>query len=125
MSRGRVERYIPKALEVLDRTFDDGKIPSAYNGYISAFGASIIQSGLLPTLALYENTNASTKENKEYLSYLIVQILRESNDDISLLRYVVDSRESREYLREQIVDISIAIKLAIRTFELKKGDKDE
>ena len=125
MSKKRIENYIPKAIEVLDRAFADSVIPSAYNGYISSFGVSVIQSGLLPTLALFENTNASTKENKEYLSYLIVQILRDSDDDISLLRYVIDSREDKRYLREKILDISVAIKLSIRTFKLDKGEKDE
>ena len=121
MSKKRIERYIPKAIEVLSREFDDGVIPSAYNGYISSFGASVLQSGLLPTLALFENTNASTKENKEYLSYLIVRILTDSSADRSLLQYVINHKTSRE----EILDISIAIKLSIRTFKLDKGDKDE
>ena len=128
MSKKRIERYIPKAIEVLDREFYDGIIPSAYNGYISSFGASVMQSGLLPTLALFENTNASTKENKEYLSHLIVNILRDNRDDVSLLREVLDREgrgESRSHLKEQILDISIAIKLSIRTFKLNKGEKDE
>ena len=125
MSKKAIEKYIPKALEVLNAEFVDGKIPSAYNGYISSFGASVMQSGLLPTLALFENTNASTRENKEYLSHLIVKILTNSNDDISLLQYVVDRPNDKNYLKEQILNISIAIKLSIRTFKLDKGDKDE
>jgi len=123
MSKRNIEAYIPKVLEVLDRTFTEGVVPSAYNGYISSFGASIMQSGLLPTLALFENTNASTKENKEYLSYLIVQVLRGNDDDVSLLRYVLDGNE--QLLKKEILDISIAIKLSIRTFKLDKGGQDE
>jgi len=123
MSKRNIEAYIPKVLEVLDRTFTDGVVPSAYNGYISSFGASIMQSGLLPTLALFENTNASTKENKEYLSYLIVQVLRGDSADVSLLRYVLDGNQ--ELLKKEILDISIAIKLSIRTFKLDKGKENE
>jgi len=123
MSKRNIEAYIPKVLEVLDRTFTEGVVPSAYNGYISSFGASIMQSGLLPTLALFENTNASTKENKEYLSYIIVQVLRGNDDDVSLLRYVLDGNE--QLLKKEILDISIAIKLSIRTFKLDKGAQDE
>jgi len=123
MSKRTIEAYIPKVLKVLDRTFTEGVIPSAYNGYISSFGASVMQSGLLPTLALFENTNASTKENKEYLSYLIVQVLTGRSDDISLLRYVLDKDEV--LMKQQILDISVAIKLSIRTFRLDKGEKDE
>ena len=125
MSKRHIEQYIPQAIEVLEQTFTDGVIPSAYNGYISSFGASIIQSGLLPTLALFENTNASTKENKEYLSYLIIQILTGSPDDRSLLRYAIESSEDEAQLKRKILDISIALKLSIRTFKLDKGKSDK
>ncbi len=125
MSKKNIEKYIPQAIAVLERTFDDGVIPSAYNGYISSFGASIMQSGLLPTLALFENTAASTRENKEYLSYIIMQILTQSSDDRSLLRYVINSNEDETALKRKILDISIAIKLSIRTFKLDRGGEDE
>ncbi len=125
MSKKAIEKYIPKAIEVLSREFTDGKIPSAYNGYISSFGASVMQSGLLPALALLENSDTKTKENKDKLSYLIINILTNSDDDISLLRYVVDSTEDKNYLKDKILNISIAIKLSIRTFKLDRGEKNE
>ena len=123
MSRKNIEQYIPKAIDVLENTFPSGVIPSAYNGYISSFGASVLQSGLLPTLALYESTNSSAKENKEYLTYIIFQILTDRKDDISLLRYVLDNNQ--DILKPKIMDIAIAIKLSIRTFKLDKGEIDE
>lgn len=124
MSKKRIEIYIPKAIEVLDATFTDGVIPSAYSGYISSFGASVMQSGLKPTLALFENKDAATKEDKEYLTKIILQILDSSSNEISLLRYVLGSTKEEQYLKEQILDISIAVKLSIRTFKLDKGEKD-
>jgi len=123
MSKRNVEGYIPAVISVLREEFPEGVIPSAYNGYISSFGASIMQSGLLPTLALFENTNASTKENKEYLTYLIVRVLTNRRDDISLLSYVLNHNEA--LLKSKIIDIAIAIKLSIRTFKLDKGEKNE
>jgi len=123
MSKKNIEKYIPDTMKVLERTFENSTIPSAYNGYISSFGASIIQSGLLPTLALFENTNSSTKENKEYLSYIIMQVISGNEDDKSLLRYCLDKDET--LVKQQILDISVALKLSIRTFKLDKGDKDE
>ena len=44
MSRRNIEKYIPEAIKVLNENFENGIIPSSYNGYISSFGASIIQS---------------------------------------------------------------------------------
>jgi len=123
MSKKRIEKYIPDAMRVLDKEFSDGIIPSAYNGYISSFGASVMQSGLLPTLALFENTNARTKESKEYLTHIIIQVLTGKNDDISLLTHVLNNNE--KLLKQEIMDIAIAIKLSIRTFKLDKGEKNE
>jgi CRISPR-associated protein Cmr5 len=120
MSKKSIEKLIPDAMRVLEDEFSDGVIPSAYNGYISSFGASVIQSGLLPTLALFENTNAHTKESKEYLTYIIARVLTGREDDISLLQYVLKSKKDENLLKTKIMDIAIAIKLSIRTFELKK-----
>ena len=52
-----IEKYIPIALEVLAEKdlgiVQKEKINKTYNGYISSFGASIISSGLLPTMVFY------------------------------------------------------------------------
>ena len=125
MSKKEIENYIQKAIDVLSDKFIQGVIPSAYNGYISAFGASIIQSGLKPTLALYENQNASTKEDKSQLTKLILNILDEQTQEQSLLKYVINSERSENELKQDIVDIAVAIKLSIRTFKLDKGDSNE
>ena len=123
MSKKNIEKYIPKAIEVLNNTFKNGTIPSSYNGYISSFGASVIQSGLLPTIALFENQNANTQEKKELLTNLILQILDNTKtENDTLLEYVLQN--GKDSLKQQILDISIAIKLSIRTFKLDKGQKD-
>jgi len=125
MSKKRIEKYIPEAMKVLDATFENGIVPSSYNGYISSFGASIIQSGLKPTLALFENENAKTEEKKQLLPRLILQVLEKDSEETSLLHYVLQRKEQELFLKQKILDISIAIKLCIRTFKLDKGKKDE
>ncbi len=120
MSKSTIEKYIPNAISVLDSTFPKGEIPSAYNGYISSFGASVMQSGLKPTLALFENQNSSTKEDKSYLTTIILKILDKDTKESSLLKYVIANNE--ELLKPKIMDIAIAVKLSIRTFKLKKGE---
>ena len=119
MSRKNIEKYIPQAIKVLNAKFSDGKVPSSYNGYISSFGASIMQSGLSPTLALFENKYASTKEDKSVLIELILSILDEKSQESSLLLYTLQKGKAKEkQLKQQIMDIAVAIKLSIRTFEL-------
>ena len=117
----RIESLIPIALEVLDEEFKDGKVPSEFNGYISAFGAGIIQSGLKPTIAIYENTKAGENKNKLVKIILkVIKMYKNENIDIdSLLRYVISS-DNEIILKELIKDCAIAIKLTIRTFEFKK-----
>ena len=124
MSKKSIEKQIPKAMKVLNKVFTNGVVPSSYNGYISSFGASVIQSGLLATIALFENQNAKTQEKKELLTNLILQVLDDTKTEKdTLLEYVLNNGKNK--LKQQILDISIAIKLSIRTFKLDKGKKNE
>ena len=115
----KVEKYIPKIIEILSNDYPNGKIPKVYNSYISSFGASVAMNGLVATVALYEDMNKKesdrTKGDKSYITYLIMKVLTNKKD--SLLKYVLDSDE--KILKQKILDISIAFKLAIRTFELE------
>ena len=117
MSKKNIEKYIEDSINVLDEVFGN-TIPSSFNGYISAFGASVIQSGLKPTLAIYENQNASTKEDKSKLTEIILKVLNDQTEEKSLLKYVINSQESEDRLKQEIIDIAVAVKLSIRTFKL-------
>jgi CRISPR-associated protein Cmr5 len=124
MSKKRVENYIPRAIEVLEEKFKNKAIPKEYNGYISAFGAGIIQNGLKPTVAIYENKQANNKSDKDVLTEIILQIIDSNTQENSLLRYILSSKENEDILKEKIKDAAIAIKLSIRTFKLvEKKDK--
>jgi len=125
MSKKNIENYIPKAMIALQETFKSGTIPSSYNGYISSFGASIIQSGLKPTLALFENENANTQEKKQLLPKLILEILDPKSLHTSLLQYILEKTSEEQYLKQHILDIAVAIKLCIRTFKLEKPEQGE
>jgi len=117
MSKKNIEKYIEDSINVLDEVFGN-TIPSSFNGYISEFGASVIQSGLKPTLAIYENQNASTKEDKSKLTEIILKVLNDQTEEKSLLKYVINSQESEDRLKQEIIDIAVAVKLSIRTFKL-------
>ena len=63
-----VENLIPFAIKAVSESkMEDekkkGVVNKAYKGYISSLGAGIIQSGLLPTLAMYKGAEKS--ENKK------------------------------------------------------------
>ena len=124
MSKRSIESYIPQAIDTLQETFGKEKIPSEYNGYISAFGASVIQSGLKPTLALFENDSAQSKsEKKKLITIMLHVLLGKKSTERSLLAYVLANNES--LLKPKILDVAVAVKLSIRTFSLNKGERDE
>jgi CRISPR-associated protein Cmr5 len=118
----RVEEYIEKAIKLIEYDLENEKIeslPSSFNGYISSFGAALIQSDLKIAIALFENKKSSKKANSKYLMNLILRLIDENTKEDMLLKYVIKSNENENVLKEKIKDAAIAIKLAIRTFDLK------
>jgi CRISPR-associated protein Cmr5 len=143
MSKINVEKYIPDAIREIEEILiedvvikQDNKekivkgVNKSYNSYISSFGASLIQSGLKATIALFENINNQDKTNapRYKLMTIILNILKKHYKNSTkdrLLEYLLE-QENDKLLQEKIVDIAIAIKLAIRTFPLgEKKDKNE
>jgi len=122
MSKQKIESYIPKVMEVLKEKFSDGIAPKEFNGYISSFGASIIQSGLKATVALFENQQANTEADRSCLTKIILEVL--GSNENNLLDHILNNTNKEDILKEEIVSIAVAIKLSLRTFELKKGLKN-
>ncbi len=117
----RIEDYIPRAIELIKEVeiAKDGEVNNKFNGYFSSFGASIVQSGLKPTLAFFSN-----EESKEMIVKAIAELLKKHGEaigDLKLLDYVIAS-SNEENLKSKIIDASIALKLAVRTYKLKKDE---
>lgn len=114
----RVEKYIPKIIEILSREYGE-KIPKVYNAYIASFSTSVAMNGLIATVALYEDMdkikNNKTQKDKSAITKIIMEVLTGKKD--SLLKYLLENNEKK--LKRKILDIAIAFKLAIRTFELE------
>jgi len=122
----RIEKYLPKAIEFISEVEianSDGVVDSRFNGYFSAFGAAIIQSGMKPALAFYAN-DKTTKDRSNILKAVYKLIVPEAEQDNpveakSLLKYYIDN-ETNPMLKHKILDATVALKLAVRTYELKK-----
>jgi CRISPR-associated protein Cmr5 len=124
-----VEKLIPaEIIAVKEKMADKGTINKAYKGYISALGAGIIQSGLLPTLAMYKGNEDSDKKkaNTGCLLAAIFKVIEANpssvvlpNDDIfEYALRVMQEPDNRQGVINEIMHASIAVKLAIRTFKL-------
>lgn len=127
----RIEKYIPVALNVLAKEtvgiVRDNKIDKTYNGYISAFGASIISSGLLPTMIFYSK-KAEGNENADRSLILVALEKMLKSDEIgflspekTLLKEVIE-RHNEVRFKQKIQECAIALKLAIRTYPQTKND---
>ncbi len=117
MNDRRIEQYIPKAMEVIEKEFitlEEKTISNVYSGYIATFGASIIQSGLLPTIVFFNNENADTEGDRRIILHLIESVLDVEQDN--LYHDVVD----KKIRKEDIIHVTAALKLALRTFPLNK-----
>lgn len=116
MSKKQINALMPKAITVAKNTLaDHGAIPSEYNGYISSFGASVSQAGLLSTVAFFENKNSNSQQDRTKLMKAIAELIGHKG---SLIDYVIRHPDAKS----QILDAAVALKLAIRTFELPKKE---
>ena len=132
----KINNLIPKAITAIDEHLKkDGKIPKEYKGYISSMGASIIQTGLLPTLAFYQNDEGK-KANSSYLLNAIFDVLVPNHQDNQrLIDYAINEIKNGngttvqnsdndintgklQILSDEISDILVALKLALRTFKI-------
>lgn len=159
-----IDSYIPNAVHLIageengkvviekinHRISEDGKeVASEFRGYISSFGASIVQAGLLPTLAFYADQEANSAkdrwkilivlyrllEHKDYFQIREKDIgeaanfkkkLKQKEDREKLLHLALKFQEdgnevALRTLKKDIKNAAIALKLALRTYQLTKN----
>lgn len=111
------------------------KVKGIYESYLSQFGPMVIQLGMRSTLAVYQNKAGNSKGDRKFILDLIWKTLNDSRF-MDLSANTVNSREKwiNRYLGQNdeinpndeqlILDASVALKRAIRTFSLT-DDKQE
>ncbi len=138
----KVNKLIPIAIQAIkdSQMARNGEVNKEFKGYISSMGASIMQTGLLATLAFYANDEGK-KANSSDLLKAIYQVITGNRTDQKndLIRWVIRSslkdtvdpgKEEIEiddldmdkmYIKEQeISDALVALKLALRTYKIKE-----
>lgn len=124
-----IEKYIPIALSVLEDTdlgiVKSDKISKTYNGYISSFGASIISSGILPTLIFYSKSAEGTDDADRSLIVTAIEKMLQNNaigllNNNQKLSKEIITRYQEKRLIKKIQECAIALKLAIRTYPQPK-----
>lgn len=129
MNKDRINNLIPEAINALETTkiVKNGKIETAFNGYISSFGASVIQTGLLASVAKFENQNSSTESDRPKLMKAILYLLTGENktEKGALLKYIIENQKNNPRLQSEIEEAAIALKLTMRIFEFENKEEEE
>lgn len=140
-----IDELIPKAIEAIKKSnISDsmGMVVNEYKGYIDTFGASIVQNGLIPAIIFFEaggkegepNTSdpqkQGTYENRKKLMKAILDLIpvKEKGNATTLFDYVTHQKDNKideKQIRQKVVDAAIAVKLALRTFAIKKKDDND
>lgn len=122
--------FIEKAIDFLDNSNDlvkGGKIDSTYKSYISSFGGSIIQSGLMGTLMTFE---ANKNKEKIINALFVVYNLNFQENPInktngSYYRTITTKTDNeKKEIRNKLVDMAVALKLAMRCFETNDSNSN-
>lgn len=95
-----------------------GQVQKTFRGQITSFGASIIMGSLLPAIAFFYDSEKSTVDRKKVLDavYYILQARQKiGQDEKNLFEY---AKKHQEESKEEILNASIALKLAINLFKL-------
>ncbi len=121
----RIDKLIPKAIESAGRHLaNNGVINSEYNGYISSFGAAVLQSGLKAAIAFNESESSASAKDKKPLMRAILELVvkRGIIENEKLLDHVLVIENDTSDTKDEIMDAAAALKLAIRTFKLERED---
>lgn len=130
----KVDQLLEKAIELCEvHLILQNVIDERCESDIASFGTALLQSGLAPAVAMYsDSTSDAGKRRLKILAIVdrllgsgpISDALDERNK--SLLRRVLSENDAdnKRMLRQEIMTVCIALKLAIRTFELKAVTHD-
>ena len=137
----KINNLIPHAISAI--TFsgiadNECKVQKEFKGYIASIGASIIQAGLLPTLAFYQKTTGKNADSWRVLD-AVMRLINANQNNMTLIHYVIEccnppnnnnsrctykdlDKEKLSLIEEDIMDAIIALKLALRTFKIENDE---
>lgn len=102
----------------------NGQYESVFSGYISSFGASLVQAGLLPTIIFFEKEDSEAKERPLVIKALKIMM---NIDSTSMASYVLNTDNGSALRRcddnafiQDVVRCMTSMKLALRMYNKKK-----
>lgn len=136
----QVNKWLKSADEALNHELikivdADGKVEEVFKGYISSFGAMVIQNGLPAALAINMKTDTGEGKQRKKIIEAIAYVFYKSSryphytaetllDESCTLANTNNHRKLR-FLKQDVIDASIALKLMMRTYEFCETEKSE
>jgi len=150
VNKREIDKLIPISIDEIDKLKSDAeseesffeveevnhkkiyKINREFNGYISSFGSSIVQSGLISTVAFFCIRNSNSNRDRKKISELILKIILKNKKEQegkyeSLLKYVLEADKDGKLnlVKEEIINAATALKLSMRVFEFTGNDESK
>ena len=102
---------------------ENGKIDSAFRGQISSFGAAVVMGSLKSAVAFFaDDGSAQVKRSKLITAMYFVISGGEKKNPKYVFAYIC--KHDNRHTKEQFINASIAIKLAMNFFDMGKGDNN-
>lgn len=127
--------WIENACQVLADTrivTCNNTFPKEFKGYISSFAATVIQSGLLPALIIYENKDSDSAAKRHLLPKAILELMKKFDlipqnvsgyKSLSDMYSKLSDKDDKVRFLNSIDKATTAIKMAIRMYEPVDSDK--
>lgn len=118
MNKKRVNDWLLKAREALSVTgiARDGTVEIGYRSQISTFGAAVVTGSLPAAVVFFAERGASSVERPRLLQAMYYCIAGEVLPAKEIVVIVCENRSLS--MRDQFIDASIALKLAMNFYEL-------
>ena len=126
----QIERYIPIAIDLIDDFIlkDANVVAPEWDNCVSNFGAAMRQMGMLTAVTAFSLGSEASKVSKKNLMRYLLRIIRLEQGSVlpaeQDLLTEVRNNPSDKMLQRQIIDATIAMKLALRLF-IDNPENDE
>lgn len=130
MNKRTVNNWLERAVNAIEATgiSENGVVDRTYRSHISSFGAAVTMGSLKAAVAFFSQQEKALVERPRLLSamyYIIMDMKSKEEIDavksIDIFKYVADNDTPQT--KEQFINASIALKLAMNLYDLQKNDK--
>ena len=123
MNTKSVDSYIPEAKQALERfrIVENGKISKNFRGQISSFGAAVVMGSLPAAVAFFADQGSAQVDRSKLVSAMYYCVKKEDAAPAEVLEYVCKNNTAQT--REDFINASIALKLAMNFFVLTQKEE--